>query len=548
MVRLPTADSRLILDLGVGDGLASEGQDQRFSSLGTLLKLVSLAGRSVKADKLEHLADKSLGLGLLRLLLVDLGASLDLLDGDADAGVPLLNDVLADQRPGQLAGALSQLFHQLFQGSTNDAFLDALVQFAFVLGPQLAGDALALVLDHVRESSQPGLRHQALPGGLEVSSVLVVEVTAKAASAGLEHLAGTDFEPFAIEKHPQRFFGELNEVDVVGEPLDNHDDHWGFWVDRADTDLFNSTGGNNDIAFLAVDAQFKLDFAGAGDHAELIDSRKDLDLLLLGIQVLGHDGNGDLVGAVLEKQVPAVVQFVAVGLVIEGGDEVGLDAARSGDLVPGQVLHDGVAHGVPHGDGEDTLQDVGNADVADLVLGTGDFSLELGLFTSTGNGSTQLQKLLGSIRGAFDPHLGNKEGPQSLANPVEDGVTGDGPGQGQFSLHLIDGSGLVASEFANISQFLADLFLLRATQVLGGIPDGLLLSLSLGHSARNLDGFLGPVLVTVLDLTVQDEPQNLIQNLLLGPPVVDLGDLGIGDQLDLVGLAGPGRPDHDVGD
>merc|ERR1712062_775453 len=77
---------------------------------------------------------------------------------------------------------------------------------------------------------------------------------------------------------------------------------------------------------------------------------------------------------------------------------------------------------------------------------------------------------------------------------------------------------------------------------------GLLLGLSLGHLAGHPDGFLGLVLVSVLNLTVQDQPQNLIENLFLGPPVVDTGDLRPGGQLDLVGLAVPGGPDLDVGD
>ena len=550
LVRLPAADSRLVLDLGVGNRLATEGHDQGFTSLGTLFKLLGLAGRSVKTDELDHLAPKAFGPGLFRFALADLGASLDLLDGNANLVVPLLNNVLADQGSRQLRN-WGQLLNQTFQRSGDDGFLDALVQFAFVLGPQLAGDALARGLgDHVAEGGQAGLGHQALPGGLEVSSVLVVEVTAKTAGTSLEHLRGRDLDPLSIEKDPEGFLREDDKVDVVLVPLDLHDDLLGTF--GAGNDLFNLTGLDEELTLLSFNVQLELQIlpgGNVGGHQELGDTGQDLDLLLLRVQdVLGQDSDGDLLSAVLEEQVEAVVQLVAVGLVIEGPDVLGFDAARGGDLVTGELLQDVEADGVPQGHGEDTLQEVGNADVADLVLGSSDFSLELGLFSGTGHIGAQFQNLLGGVGRVFNPHLGNEEGLQSLTNPVEDGVTGNGPGQSQFSLHLIDGSGLVAGEFANRSQNLAGLFLHGAPQVLGGPPDGLLLGLSLGHLAGHPDGFLGLVLVSVLNLTVQDQPQNLIENLFLGPPVVDTGDLRPGGQLDLVGLAVPGGPDLDVGD
>ncbi len=548
LVRLPAACGRLVLDLGIGNRLASEVHDQGFASLGTLFKLLGLAGRSIKTDKLDHLAPEALGPGLFRFALADLGASLELLDGNANLAVPLLNNVLADQGSGQLRGPLSQLLNQTFQRSGDGGFPDALVQFAFVLGPHLAGDALARwLLEHVREGGQAGLGHQALPGGLEVSSVLVVEVTAETAGTSLEHLRGRDLNPLTVEKDPKRFLREDDKVDVVLVPLDLHDDLLRAF--RAGNDLFNLTGLDEELTLLSFNVQLEPHLAGFGGHQKLGDTGQDLDLLLLGaLDVLGQDSDGDLLSAVLEEQVEAVVQLVAVGLVIEGPNVLGFDAARGGDLVAGDVLQNVEADGVPQGHGEDTLQEIRNADVADLVLGASDFSLELGLFSGTGHIGAQFQSLLGGVGRFLNPHLGNKEGLQSLTDPVEDGVTGNGPGQSQFSLHLIDGSGLMAGEFANISQNLAGLFLHGATQVLGGPPDGLLLGLSLGHLAGHPDGFLGPVLVSVLNLSVQSQSQNLIENLFLGPPVVDTGDLRPGSQLDLVGLAVPGGPNLDVGD
>ena len=144
--------------------------------------------------------------------------------------------------------------------------------------------------------------------------------------------------------------------------------------------------------------------------------------------------------------------------------------------------------------------------------------------------------------------MGDKEGPEDLTDPVEDGVTGNRPGEGQFSLHLIDGSGLVTGEFAHVGQTLAKLFFSRAPHVLGGPPDGLLLGLSLGHLAFEPDDLLFSLLVTVFNLTVHDEPQDFGKNLFLGPSVVDTGNLGPGGQLDLVHLLVSGGLDQNVGD
>ena len=205
-------------------------------------------------------------------------------------------------------------------------------------------------------------------------------------------------------------------------------------------------------------------------------------------------------------------------------------------------------NGVPHGHGENTLEDIGNADVADLVLQTSNFSLKLSFLTSAGEVSPHFQKLLGLVLRFLDPHLGNKEGLEDLTDPVEDGVAGNRPGELQFSLHLIDGSGLVTGEFAHIGQTLALLLLLRAAQVLRGPPDGFLLGFGLLHLAVKPDDFLFSLLVTILDLTVHDEPQSLFDDLFLSPPDVDTGNFSPGGQLDFINLLVLGRLDFDVGD
>ncbi len=107
---------------------------------------------------------------------------------------------------------------------------------------------------------------------------------------------------------------------------------------------------------------------GLGLHLDLVDAGVDLDLLLLLVLLegLGGDGDGELVGAVLEEEVLAGVHLVAVGLVVEGGHPLGLDGAGAGDLVAAELLVEVVRELVPHGDGDEVLGNLGQADVLDL--------------------------------------------------------------------------------------------------------------------------------------------------------------------------------------
>ena len=207
----------------------------------------------------------------------------------------------------------------------------------YLPGLVLAGDTLAGFLDHVGVGSKARPGHHALPGGLEVSSVLVVEVTAETASAGLEHLRGRDLNTLAIEENPEGFLGEVDQVDRVFVPLDLHDN----LLARAflSNDLLDLSGTQSDFTGLAFNLKPELQTRGLGGHLEFGDTGQDLDFLLLTLDRLGQDSNGDLLSAVLEEQVVAVIQFVAVGLVIESPDVLGFNAARGRDLVPGHVLH-----------------------------------------------------------------------------------------------------------------------------------------------------------------------------------------------------------------
>ena len=218
-VRLPLASHRFVLDLGISHRFAGESHAQVFTSLGTLFKLLGFDRGAFDTDELDHFADDLGGEGLLGLSGADLGAGLDLLDGNADLPGLLFNDVLAEQSPGQVLGALGDPLGQTLDGGGDDTFLDAFVQFAFVPGHVLAGDSGTGFLDHVGVGGEAGPGHHALPGGLEVGGVLVVEVAAETASASLEHLRGRDFDTFAIKENPERFLGEVDQVDIVFVPI-----------------------------------------------------------------------------------------------------------------------------------------------------------------------------------------------------------------------------------------------------------------------------------------------------------------------------------------
>ena len=96
--------------------------------------------------------------GLFSLVLVDLGADLDLLDGDADlAGLVLsLDQVLANDGLGALRG--QEDLGQALQRGGDHFLFNAFGLFLLVSGPVLAGDALARFLDHVGVGSKSAIK------------------------------------------------------------------------------------------------------------------------------------------------------------------------------------------------------------------------------------------------------------------------------------------------------------------------------------------------------------------------------------------------------
>ena len=517
MVGLPLAFDGFVFDLGVGNGLAGGQHFQRFTSPGALFKSLGLDGGGLDADVLDELALDLDGLGFLDLVLADLGADGHPLDGEAGLAGLVLDDVLAGHGLHGLGdhgngaeGLVGEDLGDGVGGSGDDPGLGAMLELLLVPGLVLAGDALARFLNHVGVGRVAGLGHDALFGGLEVSGIFVVEVAAKAAGPGLEQLRGGNFDTFAVEEDKGVLVAEEDVVDVVDVPHDFHDDASlgvGDFLDLVVVDL--------DLFGAAFEVHLDHDFGGLTLHAQFNLTGEDLDNLFLG--TLSQDGDGELVGAVLEEQVPAVVQLVVVGHVVEGGDVLGFDAARGGDLVAGVLLQQGVAHIVPHGHGENVPEGHGDADVFDAVLAASDFGDDLGFFAGPLDLSGELQSGLGGVARFFFPHLSEEDVLDDVSGLVEHTRTGDVLRELDGSLDFVDGSGLVAGEFANVGQLAALLFHLLATLEFGGPLDGFLLLLGLDHGAFQVDPFLLAVFETVLDFASQDEVQSFFNQLVGGP-------------------------------
>jgi len=362
MIGLPLALGRLIFDLGEGNRL-SKGRDfQSLSRPGTLFKLLSNLGVVVIADILDTSHLNLDGFGFFRFELVDLVADRDPLDGDAGLAVLLLDQMLTDHGLGQLGGLSSNNLAQPFQGGRNVGLLNALGLFLLVFSLILARDSLAGFLDHVRVSSKPRPAHQALLGSLEISSVLTIQIATKTASTAPKHVRSGNLDAFTIIENPETFLDSIDKDHIVLVLLDLNNGLTGSVLPG-----LGLTGLNVDAFLVTVEVHLDHKVGGEDDFRR---TGQDLDLLLLrvSLDILGQDSDRDVLGAVLEEQVVAVVQLVLIGLVIEGGNIAGFDPAGGRDLVLGQLLHDVVAGGVPHGDGEDASEGPGHPDVLDLVL------------------------------------------------------------------------------------------------------------------------------------------------------------------------------------
>ena len=79
----------------------------------------------------------------------------------------------------------------------------------------------------------------------------------------------------------------------------------------------------------------------------------------------------------------AVVQLVGVGLVVEGGNTSGFNAASSGDLVGRNLLDRSVHEGVMQRNGQDSVEDVRQTNVPDFVFASVVFNNQLSFTTNT---------------------------------------------------------------------------------------------------------------------------------------------------------------------
>lgn len=171
--------------------------------------------------------------------------------GDADLVGGAL-DLVGLRRLARLAVVVQQPLGLGAQGSDDGVGLDALPLVLLVLAAVLLGDATiaSVVLHHVAVAGEPGLGHDALLGGLEVSSVLKVEVATHATQAVVDQLRSDDFDLAAVRE------------DL--EALDGVDD-----VDHA---ILVSLDSQDNVAVLVA-----LDHGFHGRHVELLAVDDDID-------------------------------------------------------------------------------------------------------------------------------------------------------------------------------------------------------------------------------------------------------------------------------
>jgi len=142
------ADNGLVLNVGVGDGLADRQHVQNFSSHSALFKGLRGDGRTSNADVLDQFLDNLDGFGFVHFKLVDLGANLDPLDGDASSSGFLLDNVLSNKRFGYQTPS-GDNSGQLFKICGDDLWTSTLADLSFILGFVLSGNSTARFYKHI---------------------------------------------------------------------------------------------------------------------------------------------------------------------------------------------------------------------------------------------------------------------------------------------------------------------------------------------------------------------------------------------------------------
>merc|ERR1719204_3002538 len=109
--------------------------------------------------------------------------------------------------------------------------------------------------------------------------------------------------------------------------------------------------GNDWVDLLTIDNNFE--GRALWDNLGLSDTRKDLNHLLLARDSLGGDSNWDMLGAVHEENVLAIVDLVREGHVVKGADNRWLNTAGSWNMVASQLKGSNLQWGGEDGSWED---------------------------------------------------------------------------------------------------------------------------------------------------------------------------------------------------
>ena len=272
--------------------------------------------------------------GELNALLLDgkwLGkAGLDHLLGDAQLGGLLLNNVGHTDWPVEDGDPLSKDRDWGWDKGLTSALgrlsLELSLEGGWDARATLKAGSGARLVDEVGESSKVW-PHNAHTWGLEVSRALTVHVTAKADSAGLQQLWGNNLNQDSVGQDSDALLWDVDGDNTILE----HHDHGG---DLALDGLLDNLA-NNWVDLLTVDKN--LEGRALWDNLGLSDAGEDLDHLLLARDSLGGDGNWNVLGAVHEENVLAVVDLVGEGHVVEGADNRWLNTAGSWDMVASQL-------------------------------------------------------------------------------------------------------------------------------------------------------------------------------------------------------------------
>jgi len=484
--------------------------DEGLTSKGALLKGARQHGWVGDAGELNRLLLDGKWLGK---------AGLDHLLGDAQLGGLLLNNVGHTNWPVQKGDPLSKDgdwgWDDSLTGTLGRLGLELSLQGGWDARATLEAGGGARLVDQVGDSGKVW-PHDALAWGLQVSRALTVHVTAKTNSAGLKQLWGNNLNHDSVGQDSDAL---LWDVDGDNTILEHHDHGGNLALDGLLDNL-----ANNWVDLLTVDKN--LEGRALWDNLGLSDTGKDLNDLLLTRDSLGGDGNWDMLGAVHEENVFAIVDLVGEGHVVEGTDNRWLNTAGSWNMVASQLKGSNLKWGGEDGSWEDRqwAEDSHQTEVLqDNLPGWG---LDLGNLDHLGSAlSTSLNHVdtLGTGDHLLRLEVSNQEG---LGETIDEGQKGrrldlglEGPWNLDGDDDLVNGSSLVANNRGDWGKHVVAGLKKHSLLVLWGLTDLPLQLLGLLKLSSKLDG----VHVSRLaerKLALKGSSQWLLKNLLNGPPVL----------------------------